>query len=322
MVSVVIPTFQRPALLLEAVKSVLNQTYRDLEVIIVDDDRENNSFGIKLIETLNDNRVQYIKNDRTKGGNGSRNTGILKSQGKYVIFLDDDDILALTCIENRLNIVSNKGDKVDFAVFPTQRFRSMPGDMLQLASTKSNNPIQDFIQLTDPLPWSTTSPIWNKNFLVKIGMFNEGFSRLQDPELHLRALLSERVNYLYCFNEVPDSYLRISHASKRSKKFVINAIDSVAKYINSFSPLIKLYDNTNGTSYFKDLKKEIHYPRKIILNDFFALPHIFALLKISKNNGVIGNVDMVICLSVYFLKILIYSAFYPIFKKIKYILTE
>lgn len=322
MVSVIIPTFQRPLLLLEAVKSVLNQTHHDLELIIVDDDEENTITDPQLLELMNDYRVRYVKNERTKGGNGSRNTGILKSRGEYVIFLDDDDILSDTCIENRLVMITKHSLKDDFVVFPTQRFRSTPGDMSQLAMIKSNNPVQDFIRLTEPLPWSTTGPIWDRKFLIKIGMFNENFSRLQDPELHLRALLNENVKYIYYFNEAPDNYLRISPASKLNRKFVINVIDSIANYVNSFSSSIKLYDTTNGTRYLKDLKKVIYYPWKIVLNDFFVLKHIINLLKISKNKGVIGYVDIVICFSLFFSKILIYSVFYPSFKKLKIILTQ
>jgi GT2 family glycosyltransferase/tRNA A-37 threonylcarbamoyl transferase component Bud32 len=89
LVSVIVPTFNRPGTLIEAVKSVLNQTYRNLEVIVVNDagaDVEN------LVTYLNqDGRVTYIKHGKNRGLAASRNTGIGAARGKYIAYLDDDD---------------------------------------------------------------------------------------------------------------------------------------------------------------------------------------------------------------------------------------
>ncbi len=88
-VSVIIPTFNRPELLLFAVKSVLNQTYDDFEVIIVDDGVEKRAD--KIISEIKDPRVRYIQHERSLGGGSARNTGIKNARGQFLAFLDDDD---------------------------------------------------------------------------------------------------------------------------------------------------------------------------------------------------------------------------------------
>src|SRR3989338_8677774 len=88
-VSVIIPTHNRPELLKRAVKSVLNQTYKDLEVIVVDDGLEKRAD--ETVNSFNDSRLKYIQHPEEKGGSAARNTGIKNSSGEFIAFLDDDD---------------------------------------------------------------------------------------------------------------------------------------------------------------------------------------------------------------------------------------
>lgn len=88
-VSVIIPTFNRDHLLEKAICSVLQQTYENFELIIVDDNSKDNTSG--LVSKIKDKRLKYIKHEKQKGGSESRNTGVAASSGKYLAFLDDDD---------------------------------------------------------------------------------------------------------------------------------------------------------------------------------------------------------------------------------------
>ena len=95
MVSVIIPTYKRAEFIKRAVLSVFKQTYKDIEVIVVDDngvgtDAQINTY--KEIEPLKDTyNVRYIPHEKNKGACGARNTGIFAASGEYVGFLDDDD---------------------------------------------------------------------------------------------------------------------------------------------------------------------------------------------------------------------------------------
>lgn len=88
-VSVVIPTYNRPEFLSSAITSVLNQTFQDFEIIVVDDGSRNNT--PEVVNRLNNKKIKYIRNEINKGEAGARNTGIMNSDSEYIAFLDDDD---------------------------------------------------------------------------------------------------------------------------------------------------------------------------------------------------------------------------------------
>lgn len=88
-VSVVVPTYNRAGFIAESLESILDQTYRDIEVIVVDDastdDTEREVLG------LGDDRVRYVRHDENRGPSAARNTGIRTAAGEFVAFLDSDD---------------------------------------------------------------------------------------------------------------------------------------------------------------------------------------------------------------------------------------
>lgn len=85
-ISVIIPTYRRPALLRRAIASVLSQDFTDIEVIVVNDDPD-----LAPDVPSRDPRVRVLQNARSKGACGARNTGILAASGHWVTGLDDDD---------------------------------------------------------------------------------------------------------------------------------------------------------------------------------------------------------------------------------------
>ena len=98
-VSVIIPTFNRPALLAQAVKSVLEQTCRALEIIILDNGSDAEHLNeLSKIGNSND-LINLVRLQSNKGPGHARNIGIEKSKGDWILFLDDDDILAPDFLE-------------------------------------------------------------------------------------------------------------------------------------------------------------------------------------------------------------------------------
>jgi len=88
-ISVIIPTYNRPEMLSAAICSVLNQTFQDFELIVVDDASEGQIQD--LLTVFNDRRIKYIRHNANRGEGASRNTGIAHSEGEFIGFLDDDD---------------------------------------------------------------------------------------------------------------------------------------------------------------------------------------------------------------------------------------
>ena len=95
MISVITPTYNRAEYLGKAIDSVLGQTYQDLELIIVDDnkpDSEARKATEAVISKYDDLRIRYIQNSKNMGGAATRNVGIFEAKGEYIAFLDDDDM--------------------------------------------------------------------------------------------------------------------------------------------------------------------------------------------------------------------------------------
>jgi glycosyltransferase involved in cell wall biosynthesis len=89
LVTAVITTYERPELVKRAIKSVVNQTYNPLQIIVVEDGSES---GVdKWIDEQGLDEIIYICHDENKNGAAARNTGIKAANGKYIGFLDDDD---------------------------------------------------------------------------------------------------------------------------------------------------------------------------------------------------------------------------------------
>ncbi len=89
-VSIVVPVYNAQKCIADTIMSVLNQTYTDFELILVDDSSTDDSRAI--IKSFTDERVKLLANNETKGAAGARNTGIKESCGRYIAFLDADDL--------------------------------------------------------------------------------------------------------------------------------------------------------------------------------------------------------------------------------------
>lgn len=95
MITVITPTYRRHLYIKNAIDSVLAQTYKEFEMIIVDDnpvDSEERKLTENVIRDITDPRVHYVQNEKNLGGAGSRNVAIDLAKGEYIAFLDDDDM--------------------------------------------------------------------------------------------------------------------------------------------------------------------------------------------------------------------------------------
>lgn len=104
LVSVIIPTYKRSGYLKLTLQSILNQTFKDFEIIVVDDGTPNdeNLFLCQKFE-----KVKYIKIENSGGPAKPRNIGIRKAKGKYIAFVDDDDLWLPNKLEKQLTVLEN-----------------------------------------------------------------------------------------------------------------------------------------------------------------------------------------------------------------------
>lgn len=104
-ISIILPTYNRAKHLAKAIESVINQTYKDWELIIVDDGSKDDSFAV-INPYLNCAKIRYIKHKNRKAGY-ARNAGIQASFGRYITFLDSDDIYFPNHLQTRIDYMKS-----------------------------------------------------------------------------------------------------------------------------------------------------------------------------------------------------------------------
>ena len=107
-VSVIIPTRDRSDFLPIAIESVRSQTFQDLEIIIVDDASRDDT--ARVVASIRDPRIRYVRHDARKHVSEARNTGIREASGDFVAFLDDDDTWLPTKLERQLGAFASDGE--------------------------------------------------------------------------------------------------------------------------------------------------------------------------------------------------------------------
>jgi glycosyltransferase involved in cell wall biosynthesis len=182
-VSVIIPTYNRAQFLAGAVQSVLTQSFKDLEIIVVDDGGSDAAEAV--VKGFPDAPIRYLRHARRQGGAAARNTGIQESSGEYVAFLDDDDewypeklarqmhtILAsppeVGGVYTGYFIVDRADGKIHSQMVPTER-----GDIH--SQLLARNCIG-----------STSSMLLRRSCFDKVGMFDERLQSFQDYDLWIR----------------------------------------------------------------------------------------------------------------------------------------
>lgn len=105
LVSIIIPVYNAEKYLEDTLGSALNQTYQDIEIIIVDDCSSDNSSKISNRYVGNDSRVKYFKNEKNSGAAYTRNRGLDLARGRYIAFLDSDDLWVNTKVERQMSIL-------------------------------------------------------------------------------------------------------------------------------------------------------------------------------------------------------------------------
>jgi len=117
LVSVITPVFNGEAFVAESIKSVLTQSYSDFELIVVDDGSTDDSCEIVRSYHDNDPRITLISNKNKKGPAGARNTGIRRARGRFIAFLDCDDIWYQSKLSKQLEFMHNNSAALTFTSY-------------------------------------------------------------------------------------------------------------------------------------------------------------------------------------------------------------
>ena len=190
-VSVVIPTFNRGHIIKDTIKSVLNQTYQNFEIIIVDDASTDNTEDV--IKDI-DSRIKYIKLERNSKGTKPRNVGIKLSRGDFIAFLDSDDEWLPEKLEKQLDFIS-KYNISDVMCFTGVIIRDERSEVFyKNKPLRNNEDIMDYILVRNNEVQTSTYMV--SSSLAKNTLFNSELRKHQDWDFCLR-LRNNNASFLF-----------------------------------------------------------------------------------------------------------------------------
>jgi len=184
-VSVIIPTYNRAHLIKRAIQSVLNQTYQNFEIIVVDDGSTDNTE--EIVRDFNNEKIRYIRYNENKGAAFARNTGINVARGEYIAFQDSDDEWFPHKLQRQMEVFKNASPEVGVVYTGSWRIRNNERIYLPLFTGKqreSNIYKGVFEARTAGMP--TPAFIVKKECFIRAGVFEERLRRFEDWELWLR----------------------------------------------------------------------------------------------------------------------------------------
>ncbi|MFX1355950.1 MAG: glycosyltransferase family 2 protein [Promethearchaeota archaeon] len=197
-VSVIIPTYKRNTTLERAIKSVLNQTMDNLEIIVVDDNDEKSKYR-KLNEKLmskyrNNNKIIYLKHKTNLNAAVARNTGISYSSSKYIAFLDDDDEFLEKKLELQINLLEKLDNSWGAVYCGYSKYRNNKLNSTYLNLSHGNLKIK-LLLMENPIAAGSTLLI-RRAILNELNGFDITFLRHQDWELLMRFFKKYKIAYV------------------------------------------------------------------------------------------------------------------------------
>jgi glycosyltransferase involved in cell wall biosynthesis len=233
LISVVIPAYNYGQYIGEAIESLLSQTEKNWECIVVDDGSTDNTNEVVNAFCRLDNRINYIKKINA-GLSAARNTGLEQAQGVYIQFLDADDRLEPLKLEQQKRILENNAD-VDIVYSEVIYFDendSLFPDRNGGNIVWSPNISGDKSVMLAPLLQSNIlelgTALFRKTIVEKVGIFNPKCSAVADWEFCVRCAI---LNAQFHFEASPDTRIQMRHHMSMSKNGIKMTKDSIISRI-------------------------------------------------------------------------------------------
>lgn len=191
-ISVIIPTYNRPKLLKRAIGSVLNQSYQNFEIIVVNDAGEDSS---NIVHSFKDSRIKYYRHESNKGLAGARNTGLAHATGDLIAYLDDDDIFLPHHLEKMVHVFLTKSADVVYSKAVKRIEKEVSGEFDLVRKEEFDNREFDpsLLLVHNYIP--VCCIMHKKSCIDKAGVFNEHYRTHEDWDFLIR--LSQHYHFHY-----------------------------------------------------------------------------------------------------------------------------
>lgn len=241
MVSCVITTYKRPVEVLKrAVDSVINQTYKDIQVIVVNDYPEDKNLVAELGEMLSQysHKVEYIVHEKNSGACTARNTGLEAAVGEFIGFLDDDDVWEPKKIETLISYLAEP--EVGLVYSSHTRINERTGEKrIIYPEIHEGNVFRDI--LVKNFVGSTSFPLLRTEIVRRAGGFDPLIKSSQDVDMWIR--IAQISKFKFCSESVNTYFVSEVSISSNIKNKIIGYEQQLEKYHEYYNNDKDLYNH-------------------------------------------------------------------------------
>ncbi len=250
LVTIVIPTYKRPDQLKRAIDCCLSQTYSNIEIIVVDDNSPETQYR-KTTEKIillykNNEKVKYIRHDKNRNGSAARNTGLANAAGKYITFLDDDDILHPEKLSKQAVILDKSDTQTGGVTCGYEYIKKNVHCPINYPVKRGN--MQKDIFLIEWGGGSASVALYKTEAMREINGYDENFTRLQDAEMLIRFF------ELYSMEMIDEVLIGVDKDDRQNEFNVQRIIDMDRLYLEKYKDIINRY----GSAYANEVIRT-HY---------------------------------------------------------------
>lgn len=187
LVSIIIPSYNRAETILNSLKSILNQTYTNWECLVIDDFSTDNTVDVINQIIKNDSRFRYLLNEKNKGAQGARNTGIIHSKGDWVAFNDSDDVWLANKLRMQIDVLIEHSFKENLVIHGNciVKDHTLNTDEYWTLNKSNDNDLKFYLKESAIL---YPSILTSKKFLLSSGLLDEQVPSYQEWDLALQLV--------------------------------------------------------------------------------------------------------------------------------------
>lgn len=281
LVSVVIPTYKRSSMLSRAINSAVCQTYKNIEVLVVDDNQPGDEYSKevhKLIDELSYPQVRLITQPKHINGAAARNAGIRAAKGEYITFLDDDDLFFPTKIETQVKVLSSKdsscGGVSCLKIFYKDK------TLTKISESWVPSKHQSFDVMAKDLNIQTCTVLLRRKCLDETGYFNPNLKRHQEVQLMSYFTDKFRIDLI-------DEVLVVIDSSDLTNRPSLEKLTEYKQdFFTAIEPLLNKYSDKDKQYVYLNHRTELAWVK---FRDINRLSGIWMLLKCFSSSKVITS---------------------------------
>lgn len=236
-VSVIIPTHNRAELLKKAVKSVLDQTYTDFEILVSDDGSTDDT--PQVVEGFSDKRIRSIRYSNSIGVAVVRNNALINSSGEYIAFLDDDDEWLPSKLEKQASLLEGTPHEMGAVYTGVKSIDAKLGGLVIIKTPKYRGNILQHLLLNNFI--TTSSILVKKHCFDEVGLFDTEYMSASDNDMWIR--IAQKFEFDYVKEPLVNYYNTEISISRNDKKLIKGLERLISKYQKQYNANSRAYSN-------------------------------------------------------------------------------